>query len=240
MNHPYEILAEYADGALPDGERAVVSAHLDGCPECRAEMALARAARQALSSLSDEPVPAGLGAAAVAAASGEAAATAATPRWYRAAGFAAAAAVVGLLAIALPRLGSGDAPPSPHLEAATQPDGAATTPGSTDLSVESRDTNFNHESIAGLVTGKLEAEDPVGALTGDAGDQAAAIECLNIALPGREGHPVRLIRARFQGVDAYIGVYEVGSGTGEPPDRRLAVAASVDGCRLLSSADYTI
>jgi len=41
-----EALGAHALGTLPEGERAALEAHLEGCPECRAELdALARVAR---------------------------------------------------------------------------------------------------------------------------------------------------------------------------------------------------
>jgi len=238
MNHPYELLAEYVDGALPVGERAVVSAHLDGCAECRAEVALARSARRALASLADEPVPAGLGAAAVAAASREAGATAATPWWYRGAGFAAAAAVVGLLAIALPRLVSDEpAPPSSALEAGAAPDAAA--PGAA-RQVELLDTDFTPETLADLAIAAGSPPTVISAEAATLEDATAVRQCLLSAFPELEGTAVLLIRARFQGADAYIGVFEAGPGAGEPPDTRTAFAASVDGCRPLSFESYPI
>ena len=245
MNHPFELLAGYVDGALPEGERAVVDAHLRGCAECRADLGLAREARQALASLADEPVPAGVGARATAEASSGSAQVPQdmpvahrTPRWYRVSGLAAAAAVVGLLAIALPRLGSeGEGPGAPEgteLNAA----GGGSRP------VEPQARDYTEETLGALAKGtqidaSAAASEPGAPTSGDA--SASALECLYGAYPHLAGEPpVRLIRARFRGTDAYIGVFETGPGAGEPADMREVLAASVRGCRLLSYAGNPI
>jgi anti-sigma factor RsiW len=229
MNHPFESLVEYVDGSLAESERPVVEAHLDSCQQCRAEVRLARSARVALSSLADEPVPAGLGERAIEeAASGAAAAAPGTPRWYRVAGIAAAAAVVGLLAIALPRLSSNESnPPAAMLEA----DAGAAAPDS----VGARSTDFNPESLGALVTSEFET---ASTALSQQDDPAAVRQCLRRAFPKLEGDAVLLIHARFEGTDAFIGVFETGAG--ESPEKRTAVAASVRHCELLSYATYTI
>src|SRR5207245_2785662 len=95
MSHPDALLAEYDDGALAEGERAVVERHLDACERCREEVALARAARAALASVADAPAPGNLGNAAIAEARRRAAGSPAVaapsgkPGWYRWAGAAA-------------------------------------------------------------------------------------------------------------------------------------------------------
>jgi hypothetical protein len=246
MNHPFELLAEYVDGALSEGERAVVGAHLQACPECRAEIGPAREARRALSALADEPVPAGLGAAAIAEASGvglepprDAVAASGAPRWYRLSGLAAAAAIVGLLAIAIPRLGSEDAT-SPGAPDRSELSAAAAEGGQP---VERQATNYTHGSLGTLLTDRhteASAGTPGSQALSD-GNGEAVLECLARAYPDLAGEPpVRLIRARFQGTDAYIGVFETGPGSGEPPDTREVLAASVLGCRLLSYASSRI
>jgi hypothetical protein len=50
------------------------------------------------------------------------------------------------------------------------------------------------------------------------------------------GRLARLIRARFEGEEAYIAIYLEGSGADEPPDTVAVWAASVDDCTILSFA----
>ncbi len=58
MNHVGDLLSAYLDGELTPSERALVVDHLDGCSECRFEMAGVDAARSAIRSLPilDSPV----------------------------------------------------------------------------------------------------------------------------------------------------------------------------------------
>lgn len=56
--HPGEALSALADGELPAGERSVVAAHVEGCPECAGELRALRAVRDALRALpAVEPPP---------------------------------------------------------------------------------------------------------------------------------------------------------------------------------------
>ena len=231
MNHPHELLAEYVDGALPEGERAVVEAHLRDCPECRAEVGPAGSARRALASLTDGPVPASLGAAAIAEAAGADPTQRETPRWYRISGVAAAAVIVVLLAVALPRLSSQDNSLSPEATA-----GAGDAPAAPSLAIDAAETNYSSESLLGLVSSERSSEETAGGQADafGAADSREVLDCLHTALPGLRGRPVQLIRARFQGTAAYIGVFEAGPDGGSPA--RAALAASVRDCRLLSYA----
>ena len=107
MTHPDDLLADYVDGALADAERAGVDAHLATCARCRDEVALAGRARSALKEMPLAEAPAGIASRALAeaASAGKAARVGGPPRWTRLLPIAAAAVVVGLLVIALPRLG---------------------------------------------------------------------------------------------------------------------------------------
>jgi hypothetical protein len=105
--------------------------------------------------------------------------------------------------------------------------------------VEVQKTNFNPETLAELAT------TGEAALSADAGSTASESvadvrNCLRSAYPALDGAPVMLIRARFQGTDAFIGVFEAGPGAGRTANLRIVLAASVDGCQLLSYADYPI
>ena len=60
--------------------------------------------------------------------------------------------------------------------------------------------------------------------------------CLSKAFGQPSGALVRLIQARFQGTPAYIGVYLVGPGAGQPPNRARVFVAAQDGCSIITSA----
>ncbi len=53
--HPTHLIAAYADGELPRGERDGVAAHLESCARCRRDVALHQDVRGALAR---EPLPA--------------------------------------------------------------------------------------------------------------------------------------------------------------------------------------
>lgn len=59
-----DMLVQYADGTLPDADRAEVLRHLDACPPCRAIAGQESGARQVLRACADrlraEPLPTGL------------------------------------------------------------------------------------------------------------------------------------------------------------------------------------
>jgi anti-sigma factor RsiW len=52
--HPTHLIAAYADGELPRGERDVIAAHLESCAACRRELAVHQGVRAALGR---EPLP---------------------------------------------------------------------------------------------------------------------------------------------------------------------------------------
>ncbi len=52
-----EQLLDLAYGELGKGEARALRAHLDGCPECRAELARMTSTRSAMSALGEEPAP---------------------------------------------------------------------------------------------------------------------------------------------------------------------------------------
>jgi anti-sigma factor RsiW len=115
MSHPEDLLAEYVDGTLADRERTAVDAHLAGCDRCREEISLTRASRASLRRLPELEAPVGsvsraLREARVPGAEREAgrtrvAAAARPPRWARWVPAAAAAALIGLLVLTVPRIG---------------------------------------------------------------------------------------------------------------------------------------
>jgi anti-sigma factor RsiW len=113
MSHPEDLLAEYVDGALADRDRAAVDAHLAGCDRCREEISLARASRASLRELPEVHAPVGSASRALREAGSPGtglsrtgvAAAARPPRLARWIPAAAAAALIGLLVLTVPRLG---------------------------------------------------------------------------------------------------------------------------------------
>ena len=161
MTHPLEQLAPYVDGSLTGPERLEVERHLASCAQCRSEVAVASEARAALRSMPEVEVPTDLGGPAL-----EAMGTREThqgpPRWVRAMPFVAAAAVVALLAITLPRLGGGTA-------ADSAADGALpTAPDTRDLRLEIVSTDFDADSL------QAEAQTSAARYAGATSDQEAA------------------------------------------------------------------
>jgi hypothetical protein len=108
--HPDEALAGFVDGTLTAAERADVQAHLDGCERCRAQVAQAQVAAEALRSLPELDAPWGLGKAAIEEARKQAGRTSNPDRSRRVAwvaGIAAAVVLVAGLSVALLRAPSG-------------------------------------------------------------------------------------------------------------------------------------
>ena len=172
MTHPDDLLADYVDGALADEERAGVDAHMETCARCRDEVALAGRAREALKRVPLAEAPAGIASRALAeaASAGKAASTEGPPRWTRLLPIAAAAVVVGLLAIALPRLGQpagspqiaatggaaqqeagGAAPSSPRAELGSADADALKKIATRGVAVEQLPLDYTDESLRDLV-----------------------------------------------------------------------------------------
>jgi Putative zinc-finger len=146
MAHPDDLLADYVDGTLPDRERAVVDAHLGSCARCREETDLARSASTALRALEEVPVPLGVtGRVLDEARSGatKPAARTDTSRWI--AGLAAAAVVLGVVAVAVSR--PGDDPTLNTAQGGTGAAGGSRAPATLEDSgirlEEQRDVNYD-------------------------------------------------------------------------------------------------
>jgi len=261
MNHPDAQLAEYVDGALAEGEGAVVERHLDSCQRCREEVALAREARSSLASVVEAAAPGNLGDAAIAearrraAAAPAAAAPSGKPGWYRWAGAAAGiAAAILLLTLFLPHVGTG-----PAREAAG---GAAArseaAPPAT--SVEAQNVDYDLAGVEALATsyrggadatfGPNEKGSQVPEATGVTTAQripfSEAVACLDRAFTppggqrGSNGQLVRVIQARYEGTPAILGVYLIGPGAGQPADVIRVQVASTRNCSILTSTQATI
>jgi hypothetical protein len=249
MTHPEELLAGYVDGSLTRTERAQVDEHLASCATCRQEVELAGRAARLLAELPEEPVPIDVAGPVTSELRRMAAPR---PARWRArvqwtAGLAAAAVIVAVLAVALPRrhgaLGGGGA------ESAALPHATATAPGmggafvsvpleasTIDYAKPGRLQALAQESASLVQKMPRTALSPTPKAADLTGAQTAAA-CLAQAAGGgitENDTLVRLIRARFGGQPAYLGVYLRSPGAGQPPDKVVIWVASRPGCRLLS------
>jgi hypothetical protein len=231
MNHPYELLTDLVDGTLDEDHLAGVQAHLDACAACRQDVADAVAGAEAARSLPSEAPPADLHRRVVGAGGGRG-----TPRWYRWAGGAAAAAVVLLIAIALPNVGEDSSGIGAEGGRAESADTAAPV-GEVAVTVEDKD--YDAGDLEDLARSGAQAPDQLSADTAGASfrDPGAAVRCVSRAFKNQQvGRLTTLIRARFEGEEAYIAVYLEGPGADEPPDTVAVWAASTDDCTALSVA----
>jgi putative zinc finger protein len=244
MKHPEELLAGYVDGTLSSSERAAVDTHLSACGRCGRELALAAAARLSLASLVDVSPPSGVAARALeeaGAVKGSAAArlrAAKSPRWYRAAGVAAAAAVIALaVVVALPD------PKSANLERNAA--GAADETGRAgaglaapaSAGIEIQDVNYQPsslQSLTGPYTDTLAAAETADGRLGSQREAQRALECLTTAAPEAGGDLQRLIQARFQSAPAYLAVFLEGPGAGQPIDKVAIWVVSKSDCSILA------
>jgi hypothetical protein len=229
MNHPHELLVDLLDGTLDEADLAGVRAHLDTCGSCRRDLAEARTGARAARSLPVMDPPADLYRRVVSSGGGGG-----TPTWYRWAGVAAAAAVVVAIAIALPNVGSG--PDDDAREAATDAAGSSeVAPLAADVAVSEEDRNYDAGALEDLARSATDArsEATSDGAGGGALDPTAAVRCVSRAFEDQlTGRLTRLIRARFDGEEAYIAVYLEGPGAGEPPDTAAVYAASSENCTV--------
>jgi len=267
VTHPVDRLAPFVDGALDPSDRAVVDEHLRSCARCRHEVAVARAAREALRAL---PAPEAPDIAAQFSPDRVAELAEPTPvarsRWSKAAPLLAAAAVVALVALAIPRLGgsSGDTGVT-AADAAAGADGARSD---IPLRLELDGTDYDSASLedaaasfAATQTGQaagesadgISAEDQ-GAPAGEASAVAApdqlriagpqrsarAVRCLERAFPGFPGEIVRIGQARFEGTPAFLGYVIEGPGAGTPADTASIWVAAVEDCSILSYSSASL
>ena len=261
MTHPIELLVALEDGTLTSHERATLDEHLAGCSRCAGEVAAAAAGRAALRALVIEAPPTGILDAVATEAQLLARQTEPAVRPLQAVRahraqrlaslIAAAAAVVVIVSLALPHLGGEKS--TPGLDA--QGTEAAQFPSTAARIVESLDENYDAATVRDLAAsyglGATDAtsgsytavsapgtEGPAAPVASKVGaDQAVA--CLRTAFHEVPGEPVRLIRARYVGTPAYLGVFLIGPGAGQPADEaRVLIAASADCSALgLASAD---
>ena len=260
MTHPKDLLADYVDGSLEAAARASVDAHLAECPRCREEVGHAGAARAELRRLPQVEAPAGVASKALREAAGSKAQR--PPRYARLLPIAAAAVLVGLLAIALPHLGRNDG----SLQAATDgaPEassgGLATDSSSTqDLArfakhgppLDEEQVDFTEDALRSLVNeaairwsgvafpNDLSFANAVSETaaapdaTLSAGDARGAARCVFTDVPAvKPSILVRLISATYQGDPAFIAVVLEGTEAGKPPDRAVVWIVRKDDCSV--------
>jgi predicted anti-sigma-YlaC factor YlaD len=251
MNHPEELLAGYVDGALTDEEQAAVDAHLATCETCREELELAGHAVTALASLEEEPMPFGV-MNPVTTEIGRRTRSRRTPwqtRLQWAAGLAAAAAVVALVAIELPHMLGGAGAGSAAMSAASTADLGrgpnAEFEAAAGLEVQSVDYDVARlEALATEVATQVKS----GATTVGGSQSSAppdtvqtALDCLLRASSFTENDRlVRLIEAKFQGTAAYLGVFLESPKAGQPPDQVVIWVVAKKDCSILSFSSKRI
>ncbi|HET7367094.1 MAG TPA: zf-HC2 domain-containing protein [Gaiella sp.] len=260
MSHPEDLLADYVGGTLDERERAAVDAHLPGCARCSAEVRQAEAARAALSELEDVPVPFGVTGPVLAEAGRrfERRRGAAWGRFQWAAGLAAAAAFVVVVALNVNGDDAQNAAAPERTTAVAGGTGAAgaeaATPGVIPFAGLERQTDVNYDE-AGIRAVATEAADAVVAAEDAPGTQSAlastvqdskertslARGCVDQSgVRGPNDVLIRLIEARFEGTPAFIGVYSEGPGAGQTPDHIVVFVIAKDDCRILSTASQRI
>jgi hypothetical protein len=258
MSHPLELLAAYVDGTLSPADRDAVGAHLRDCATCRQEVAVAGSARAALRSLPEVGPPTGVASRVLSkTATDEPGRTAAganltAERWRRFVAVAAVAAAVGLGLLIVPRIGnvSEDAATS-----GANPEGAEVTEGAA-AALERSLTDLDAAALEGLAVTTAEETTSVGdaEATGVSSPAEVGFEvggtvtaqprvrdaarCLARVAP-EGGILVRGLIGTFDGTPAYVGVWEVGPGAGQPADLVQVWAVARDGCRILSFASAT-
>ena len=266
MRHPEDLLAEYVDGSLADAARASVDAHLAACDRCRGEIARAGAARATLRMLPQVEVPAGVASEALREAAGSKAEG--PPRYARLLPIAAAAVLVGLLAIAIPRLGQNDASPAAAGGAVSEAAGDSSVPRAagvtgmtkdlakfveTGVRVEKRQVDYDDVALRELVDDTaarwqgVAFPSVVAAAGGQisqgnfAADALTAARCVYTDVPKKQpAILVRLIEATYQGEPAYLAVVLEGTEAGKPADRAVVWIVRKDDCSLARLADAII
>ena len=270
MTHPDDLLADYVDGTLDEPRRADVDAHLHGCARCREEVRLAGAAEASLVELEDVPVPFGVtGPVVVEAGKRFEQRGKAWDRFRWAAGLAAAAALVLVVAL---NLGRGDqqnaAQPASASAGAGAAGGAAEAGAAADSNVPflgvERQPNVSYDdagiqalavdaSRAVASAEKAEGQPLAGAAVSPPPTPKSAEERFASAPRPRQcieqsGLPtdsprdvlVRLVEAKFEDQPAYIAVFAESPGAGQPADHVIVWAVSSQDCRILSTASQRV
>jgi anti-sigma factor RsiW len=243
MTHPEDLLAAYVDGTLSEQERGAVDAHLSSCETCREEVALATRAVGMLASLPEEPVPFGVTGPVLAEA--RRLAELRRPVWAKlqwAVGLAAAACVVLLAVVLVPRLTGGSDEEGaelrgPAAESATSDSGAGAALAAQPPTLERLKADLDERDVARLAERSakmsLPAPQPAAGMTSKASD---AIDCLTTsgATIDDKDVLVRLIDATYLDAPAYLGVFHEGPGGDEPPDTVVVWVVAKADCSILT------
>jgi Putative zinc-finger len=254
MTHPDDLLVDYVDGALSGEDLRRVERHLVTCGRCRSEVVLAGGARAALATLVAPAVPSRVADRAIDEAEGGNGSStvvgihsrSVAPSWYRWAIGTAAAAALLVAVVALPHIGNGPG----RQAAAPAAESDALGPAKRADTVEIEHRNYDTAAVQDLaLTYRSSTQVPTTAegdtTNGGANPQETpaafsreltpdATACLATAVPNPEGQLVRVIRARFEGTPAFIGVYLEGPGAGQPPDTVRVWVVSARGCSILT------
>jgi Putative zinc-finger len=245
MIHPEGSLADYVDGTLHPHDRAAVDTHIAGCDRCRGEVGLARGALAALEALPEVPAPPGIATRALEEAGAGRAARSAdgTPRWYRSAGIAAAAAAaLFVLTLVLPHIGQDTSNSVAEKRTGAGSGGLVSGPvAATATQIEIQHTNYDSASVEALAT-SYAAQDAgaqvnastVPSATGSQRQTSRALRCVVRSAPDESGQLARVIKARFEGAPAYLAVFLEGPGAGQPADAVSIWVFSADDCSILS------
>ena len=248
MTHPEEHLSGYVDGTLATDERAEVDAHLATCATCREEIELSTRAVTMLRELPEVPVPFGTTRPVMAEAGKQR--TSRTRRSWGgrtqwAAGLAAAAVLVAVVAVALPRVGreartesaaKGGVPAAPT----RAPGMEAALSGAVPLELQPN-ADYDATKLERLADSSAQRAGFDATLAAPSAEDASAgkaegaAACL--ARPGGltgQDRLVRLIQARYQGTPAYLGVYLEQPGAGQPADRIVILVVARQDCSILS------
>jgi anti-sigma factor RsiW len=249
MNHPTSDLTDLVDGTLAPSTRAAVQAHVDDCPTCRAEVAIASAGRHALAALPIVAVPEGLLDDIVAEVSAAAAdlpsirgdsSHRSWTRWTSLAGVAAA--IVLLAVVVLPKVKGGS---DGGLTAAVQDDRSEQAvvvelvPSGFDRSgIEALALSYRAASATASPEMGVNTSVPRAASAADVANSPAAVAkaraCIVTAFGEPDGTIVRLLEGPYEGTPAVVAVLLSGPGAGQPADAvDVEVAARAD-CSILS------
>lgn len=228
MTHPEELLAEYVSGSLSASDIGSVEEHLAACTACSADVSRARAARSALGSLPEVPAPDGVASEALDAAAGGAGRSGR----YRWLGAGAAAALVAVVLLSLPHLGS--APATQEKAGAALVSGASSPIGISDattLQLAVQPTNYDQAALDALTNATARQASSTSAIAsagiapaaasnervGTSAELQTALTCVGRAVPAKVGAPFKLILARFNGSPSFLAFYFSGPGNGQPP-----------------------
>jgi hypothetical protein len=262
MTHPEELLADYVEGTLAEGERALVDAHLSTCAACREEVRLAKTAVSALASLEERSVPLGVTGPVLAEAGRQLERDRAVV-WERlrwGAGIAAAAALV--LVVALNVSGGDDGELRVADDGAAPAEGTPATVQDLDL-IEKQDRRYSERDVRALAQsaavlsrddeGQEEFAQPTGA-GGNVGGAVAAtaaeaatefvdaeqgLRCLTgaeVPIDDPRDRLVRLFEARFGRTPAYFAVFLESPAGHRPADTVVVWVVARRDCRILTFA----